>query len=271
MTKQYKKVLSIAGSDSGGSAGIQADIKTISACGGYAMTAITAVTAQNTLGVQAIHAVPLDIVEKQIRSVLEDIGADAVKIGMLHSSEIIYKIAALLREYQVPNIVVDPVMVATSGDKLLQDDAIDTLHQELFPLATIITPNLYEAEIISQMKINNQEDAYMAAFKMKNTGARSALVKTGHLETEHFFDVLYDFKENQEYHYPTPKIHTLNTNGTGCSFSSSIATFLALGFPLEESVHKAHTYLHGAIIEASAYQIGKGNGAVHHFYQWWGK
>lgn len=266
---KYKRVLSIAGSDSGGGAGIQADIKSISACGGYAMTAVTAVTAQNTLGVQAIHAVPVNIIETQIRSVLDDIGVDAVKIGMLHSSEVIQCIASLLKEYQVQNIVVDPVMVATSGDKLLQDEAIFTLQQELFPLATVITPNLYEAEIITGHKIADQNDVYKSVREMKSTHARSALLKAGHLPVNHFEDVFYDFIENKEYRYPTPKIDTPNTNGTGCSFSSAIAAFLARGFKLSVAVEQAHRYLHGAIKEAVKYKVGKGHGPVQHFYQWW--
>lgn len=233
------------------------------------MTAITAVTAQNTLGVQAIHAIPIDIIEAQIRSVLDDIGVDAVKIGMLHSSEVIRSIVSLLKEYQVRNIVVDPVMVATSGDKLLQDEAIFTLQQELFPLATVITPNLYEAEIITGHKIADQNDVYESVREMSLTHARSALLKAGHLPLSHFEDVFYDFIENKEYRYPTLKINTPNTNGTGCSFSSAIAAFLARDFELSAAVEQAHKYLHGAIEEAAKYEIGKGHGPVQHFYQWW--
>lgn len=267
--KTYRKILSIAGSDSGGAAGIQADIKTISACGGYAMTAITAVTAQNSCGVTAIHPVPLSVVESQIRAVLEDLGADAVKIGMLHSSEIIRLVANLLKEYRLHTVVVDPVMVTASGDKLLQEEAIQALRTELFPLATVITPNLFEARLLSGQQIRTQEDVYQAVRNIAVSAQCPVLLKAGHLETDLFFDVLYDPRHQQEYRYPTAKVYTLNTNGTGCSFGSAIATFLAKEYALPEAVEKAHRYLHQAIVEGARYTNGKGHGNIHHFHAWW--
>lgn len=267
--KNYKKVLSIAGSDSGGAAGIQADLKTISACGCYAMTVITAVTAQNSLSVTDIHPIPLLSIEKQIRAVLDDIGTDVVKIGMLHSAEVIRLVVGLIKEYNIRYVVTDPVMVTTSGDKLLQDEAIYTLRTELLPISTIITPNLFEAEIITGMIIRNQNDVFQAVREMKNIGCRSALLKAGHLESNPFFDVLYDYKYDKEYCFETVRIDTPNTNGTGCSFASAIAAFLAQGNALEVAVEKAHSYLHQAIVEGAKYKIGQGHGNVHHFYNWW--
>lgn len=267
--KTYRRVLSIAGSDSGGAAGIQADLKAISACGCYAMTAVTAITAQNTKGVTDIHPVPAKTVEAQIRAVLDDIGVDAVKIGMLHSSEIIRLVVGLLKEYGIRKIVADPVMVTTSGDKLLQDEAIRALCEELLPLATVITPNLFEAEIITGMEIKTQEAVDEAVRKMKSTRAGSALLKAGHLETDPFYDVLYDFTENKEYRFETSRISTPNTNGTGCTFASAIAAFLAQNDPLEVAVRKAHAYLHESIRKGAEYKIGNGHGNVHHFYEWW--
>lgn len=267
--KTYKKVLSIAGSDSGGAAGMQADLKTISACGCYAMTVVTAVTAQNSLGVTDIHPIPLLSIEKQIRAVLDDLGTDVVKIGMLHSAEVIRLVVKLLKEYDIRCIVADPVMVSASGDKLLQDEAICTLQTELLPIATVITPNLFEAEILTGQTIRKQADVFQAVRKMRNTGCRSALLKAGHLNENPFYDVLYDYKQDKEYRFKTPRIDTPNTNGTGCSFASAIAAFLAQGYALEIAVEKAHSYLHQAIVEGAKYKIGQGHGNIHHFCNWW--
>ncbi len=269
MKNSYKKVLTIAGSDSGGGAGIQADMKAISACGCVATTAITAITAQNTLGVIGIHPVPVKMVEAQIRAVLDDIGADVVKIGMLHSFEIIRLVAGLLKEYAIRSIVVDPVMVTASGDKLLQEDAIETLQSELLPLATVITPNLFEAEILTGMQIKDQEDVDLAARKAATGKIRNVLLKAGHLETDIFYDILYDAENDKTYRFKTLRIETPNTNGTGCTFAASVAAFLAHDLPLPEAVEKAHTYLHQAIVEGAGYKIGNGHGNVHHFYRWW--
>lgn len=267
--KTYKRVLSIAGSDSGGGAGIQADLKAISACGCFAMTAITAVTAQNTLGVKVIEPLPVSVIEAQIRACLDDIGVDAVKIGMLHSTEVIRTIVRVLQDYPVKHIVVDPVMVATSGDRLVQEEAIEVLQQELFPLATVITPNIYEVEILSGMKIQTQKDLFESIPSMGKIGAGHVLLKAGHLEGEEITDILVDYKNQQEYSYTTMKINTPNTHGTGCSLSSALASYLAHDLPLHQAVEAALQYLHGAIQAASEYSIGHGHGAVHHFYKWW--
>ena len=267
--KNYKRVLSIAGSDSGGGAGIQADLKTLSACGCFAMTAITAVTAQNTLGVRTIEPLPVNIIESQIRACLDDIGANAVKIGMLHSVEVIQTVTRVLADYPIKHIVVDPVMVATSGDLLVQKEAIAVMQKELFPLATVITPNTYEIEILSGKRIQNQDDLYSSIPALKGLGARGILLKAGHLECEEITDVLIDCVNNQEYRYPIKKINTPNTHGTGCSLSSAVAAHLAHDLPLDTAVEKALNYLYGAIEAASDYQIGHGHGAVHHFYKWW--
>lgn len=267
--RTYKRVLSIAGSDSGGGAGIQADLKAISACGCFAMTTITAVTAQNTLGVKAIEPLPVHVIEAQIRACLDDIGADAVKIGMLHSVDVIRTIVRVLQDYPIKHIVVDPVMVATSGDRLVQEEAIAVLQQELFPLASVITPNTFEIEILSGMKIDTQEDLYASIPEMRNIGADNILLKAGHLDCAEITDVLVDYKHNQEYHYTTKKIDTANTHGTGCSLSSAVAAYLAHDYPMEKAVGIAIDYLHGAIETAAQYQIGHGHGAVHHFYNWW--
>ena len=224
--KTYKRVLSIAGSDSGGGAGVQADLKAISACGCFAMTAITAVTAQNTLGVRAIESLPVNVIEAQIRACLDDIGVDAVKIGMLHSVEVIQAVTRVLADYPIKHIVVDPVMVATSGDLLVQQEAIAVMQKELFPLATVITPNLYEIEILSGKKIRSQEDLYLSIPALKNIGARNVLLKAGHLECEEITDVLIDCENDLEYRYPAKKIITPNTQSAMKTPSFSRALLL---------------------------------------------
>lgn len=193
--KQHKRVLTIAGSDSGGGAGIQADLKTMSALGCFGMSAITAITAQNTQGVFDIHPVPVSTIETQIKVVLDDIGADAIKIGMLHSSEVIKTVSETLKKYNIENIVLDPVMVATSGDKLLQDDAIETLVKELFPLSKVITPNIPEAEILLNTKIKNNNDLARAAKQLTDFGARSVLLKAGHFDKEELTDIFTTEKQ----------------------------------------------------------------------------
>ncbi|MEA2107652.1 MAG: bifunctional hydroxymethylpyrimidine kinase/phosphomethylpyrimidine kinase [Bacteroidota bacterium] len=267
--KSYKKVLTIAGSDSGGGAGIQADLKAFSANGVYGMSAITAITAQNTERVRAIHPVPVDFIEKQIATVMEDIGADTVKIGMLHSTEVIKTVIASLKKYQINNIVVDPIMVATSGDKLLQDNAIDILIKELLPLASVITPNIPEAEIILNKKIHNWSEFTEAARKLSQTGAKSVLLKSGHFKAEKLIDIFYVSEGDELIEIPYKRIDTKNTHGTGCTLSSAIAAWLAHGFSLKEAIQKGLKYTHQTIAEGSKYQLGKGHGPVHHFYKFW--
>jgi len=267
--KKYKKAITIAGSDSGGGAGIQADLKAFSANGVYGMTAITAITAQNTKGVTDIHPVPIGNLEKQLRAVLDDIGTDAVKIGMLHSREVIQTVVQIIKEYKLSKIVLDPVMVATSGDKLLQDEAINALVEDLMPLATIITPNLPEAEIILDRKISTLEEIKKAAKDLANTKAGSILLKGGHFKESRLIDIFYEPQKENYLEIPSLKQKTKNTHGTGCTLSSAIAANLAKGKELQEAVKTGLEYIHKAIEKGSVYQTGKGNGPVHHFYNFW--
>ena len=250
MKKHYKRVLTIAGSDPSGGAGIQADLKTFSACGCYGMSAIVAVVDENTVGVTGVHPVPVDFVTGQIRSVLDDIGADAVKIGMLHSSELIRAVRETLAAYDIRNIVLDPVMVATSGDRLLQEEAIATLQEELVPFVRVITPNIPEAEILLGRKV-------------------SVLLKAGHLHDTELIDVFYNAETDKATPLRSMRLDTPNTHGTGCTLSSAVAAFLAHGLPLDEAVVCAKEYINAAIIAGAEYEIGKGHGPVHHFFNFW--
>ncbi len=268
-TQHYSKALTIAGSDSGGGAGIQADLKSFSANGVYGMSAITAITAQNTKGVQAIHPVPVDIIQKQIASVMEDIGADAVKTGMLHSSEVIHAIRARLDHYRPPYLVVDPVMVATSGDKLLEDEAIETMIHVMLPQATLITPNLPEAEVILGRKLETPQQTQQAARDLAKTGARGILLKSGHSKGNEVTDLLYLPESDRMVELPKKRIHTQNTHGTGCTLASAIAAWLARGLSLEQASRKGLDYTHYALQQGANYHLGQGNGPVHHFYQFW--
>lgn len=264
---KYYRVLSIAGSDSGGGAGIQADIKSISANGGYAMTAITAITSQNTLGVQAVFPLPVETIESQILSVINDIGVDAVKIGMLHSPEIIQCVSKILSEHQVPNIVLDPVMVASSGDSLFQHDAIDTLKTSLFPISKIITPNIPEAEKLCNGTIRDKLDMMEAAWQLSNDGSISVLLKGGHMTGEEMLcDVLCDAEIKGFKEFNTSKIETQNTHGTGCTLSSAIATYLAQGYRVVDAVSAAKHYITEAIQSGANYTLGAGHGPVNHFH-----
>jgi len=269
MKTKYKRVLSIAGSDSGGGAGIQADIKAISACGCYAATAITAITVQNTLGVTNVHPVPNEILQEQIESVLEDIGADAIKIGMLHSSDTIYAVCRALDKYEIKNIVLDPVMVATSGDTLLQDEAIDTLKKVLISRARVITPNIPEAEILLDKKINSQSDLLVNAQELSEMFQVSVLLKAGHLSGDQLTDVFYNYETKESLAMESRRLNTQNTHGTGCTMSSALAAFLAQANELQIAVKKAKDYINSAICAGADYEIGEGHGPVHHFYEYW--
>jgi hydroxymethylpyrimidine/phosphomethylpyrimidine kinase len=252
-----KRVLTIAGSDSGGGAGIQADLKTITVLGGYGMSVITALTAQNTVGVQAILELPLDFVEKQIDSVISDIGADAVKTGMLSSSEVVALVARKIREHRLKRVVIDPVMVAKSGDALLKEEAQRTLREKLIPLALVVTPNIPEAAALCGFEVNSRETMRQAAAKIHKMGARNVLVKGGHLEGE-IVDILFDGKDFHEYF--TKRVATKNTHGTGCTFASAIATELAKGNPVQESISRAKAFMTAAI--RSSLSLGKGHGPI---------
>ncbi|MFO7933943.1 MAG: bifunctional hydroxymethylpyrimidine kinase/phosphomethylpyrimidine kinase [Bacteroidales bacterium] len=265
--KAYKKVLSIAGSDSGGGAGIQADLKTISALGCYGTTAITAITAQNTRGVQGIFPVTPEMVEKQIRAVLEDVGTDAVKIGMLHSAKIIRTVSVVLREFGVRKIVLDPVMVAASGDRLIEDNTLDAMRQYLFPLADLVTPNIPEAGILLEEEIATKEEMTGAAARLLKLGSRAVLLKGGHMTGEILYDVLARNAGTGKISiFENRKINTGNVHGTGCTLSSAIASFLARGEEMEAAVEKAIGYMQQAIGRGKDYRTGRGAGPVNHFF-----
>ncbi len=262
--------MTIAGSDSGGGAGIQADIKTIAACGCFAASAITAITAQNTMGVSGIFPVPVDMIEQQMRAVLDDIGADAVKIGMLHNSEAITGVCRTLASYNIKHIVLDPVMVATSGHVLLEEEAIETLKERLLPLATLITPNIPEARILlGQSQWDDCRLSQCAQQLSRKTG-RAVLLKGGHARGKEQESVSEDFyhcaRTGKSLTFTTERIQTPNTHGTGCTLSSAIASFLARGFPLEDALGRARDYLDKALKSGAEYSIGKGHGPVHHFW-----
>lgn len=270
--KTYPKVLTIAGSDSGGGAGIQADIKAISATGCYAASAITAVTVQNTLGVSAIHNIPVDIVRGQISAVLTDIGADAVKIGMLSSADLARTIAQTLDGFGIRNIVLDPVMVATSGDRLIDRDAVDVLAGELAPMARVITPNVPEAEILSGMKITSADDLPRAAVRLseklsRGDGKVSVMMKAGHIDGKELCDWFYNAETGEFTQLHSAKTDTPNTHGTGCTLSSAFASYLAQGFSLDEAAVRSKKYITEAIVAGSGYTIGHGHGPVDHFFK----
>lgn len=307
--KKYPRVLTIAGSDSGGGAGIQADIKAISATGSYAASAITAVTVQNTLGVEAVHPVPTDIIAAQIRCVLSDIGADAIKIGMLHSAEVVLAVRDALLEFLEPNevtcpgnqenvvpgvqnIVLDPVMVATSGHRLIEESAIEVLRSELLPLARVITPNIPEAEILAGVRITSQKDlpavarqlsesiahSWKSRYSSYSSGGQSdlcnlpdcprvsVLLKAGHLTEERLTDVFFNAENGTMLELPSERLHTPNTHGTGCTLSSALASYLAQGLGLDDAARAATDYIHQAIVSGAEYTIGHGHGPVDHFW-----
>lgn len=260
---ELKKVLTIAGSDSGGGAGIQADLKTFAARGVYGMSVITALTAQNTVGVQGIFEIPPAFVALQIDSVIEDIGVDAVKIGMLSNKDNIQVVAAKVRQYHIGQIVLDPVMVAKSGDFLLQKDSKLSLIKDLLPLAFVLTPNLPEASAITGLEINTIEQMKKAAVVLFKMGPKNIIVKGGHRSgNQYAVDILYDGKNFFE--FKSEKINTPNTHGTGCTFSSAIAAELAKGNNIYDSVKFAKEYITEAIKSAAALKIGHGHGPLDH-------
>ena len=264
MKKRYNTVLTIAGSDSGGGAGIQADIKAISAMGCYAASAITAITVQNTLGVQAVHPVPLDILRGQIDAVLSDIGADAIKIGMLHSSEVVNLVAEMIEKYQLRNIVLDPVMVSTSGHRLIEEDAVEVIKTRLMPLARVITPNVPEAEILAGCKIAGEDEFEAIARRLSDNGNVSVLMKAGHLSGDSLVDYFYNAEDDTITRLQSKRVQTKNTHGTGCTLSSAFAASLAKGENLTDAAISAKRYIEQAIISGAEYEIGKGHGPVNH-------
>ena len=264
MKKRYNTVLTIAGSDSGGGAGIQADIKAISAMGCYAASAITAITVQNTLGVQAVHPVPLEILRGQIDAVLSDIGADAIKIGMLHSSEVVNLVAEMIEKYQIRNIVLDPVMVSTSGHRLIEEDAVEVIKTRLMPLARVITPNVPEAEILAGCKIAGEDEFEAIARRLSDNGNVSVLMKAGHLSGDSLVDYFYNAEDDTITRLQSKRVQTKNTHGTGCTLSSAFAASLAKGENLTDAAISAKRYIEQAIISGAEYEIGKGHGPVNH-------
>ena len=260
---EYPRVLSIAGSDSGGGAGIQADLKTFAALGCYGMTAITALTAQNTLGVRAIHGVPSEMLRDQIDAVVEDMGLDAVKIGMLHAPDIVQTVAEAIDRHALQKVVLDPVMVATSGAVLIDNPAIAVLVRELFWRAVMITPNLDEASLLVGRPLGSEQAMEAAAQELLAKGAQAVLLKGGHLAGEVVSDLLVT--QNGELHWMrAPRIHSANTHGTGCTLSSAIAAHLALGAPLLEAVQAARAYVRAALEAGAKVRTGAGSGPLNH-------
>ncbi len=262
--KEVPKALTVAGSDSGAGAGIQADLKTFAALGVYGTTVITAITAQNTLAVTAIVPLDPDLIAAQLDAVIEDIGANAVKTGMLATAPIIAAVANGLRRHKVKNIVIDPVIVATSGALLLQKNALKTLRSDLIPLADLVTPNIPEAEALTGVRIHSVKEIRRAAGRILDMGARSVIIKGGHRRGP-AADLYFDGKKVRELR--TRRIHTHHTHGTGCTFSAAIAAYLARGESLESAVVLAKTYITAAI--RHSFPVGAGDGPVHQFYRSW--
>jgi hydroxymethylpyrimidine/phosphomethylpyrimidine kinase len=258
-----RTALTIAGSDSGGGAGIQADLKTFAAHGVYGTSAITAITAQNTLGVVAWQALPADLVIAQIEAVAGDIGADAVKVGMLATAAIVEAVAAAIEALNLPNVVVDPVMIAKGGDRLLEADAVAAIRLELLPRSRIVTPNVPEAEVLAEMPVRSLEDMREAGRRILRLGARVVLVKGGHLAGPDSIDVACTASETLDIR--RPRIDTQHTHGTGCTLSSAIAANLALGLADRDAIEHARDYLDGAIRHAPG--LGGGHGPLNHFWR----
>lgn len=260
---RYARLLTIAGSDSGGGAGIQADLKTFAALGCYGMSAITALTAQNTTGVRAIHAAPPEFLDQQIDAVVEDIGVDAVKIGMLHSPEIVRTVAGAIERHRLANVVFDPVMVATSGARLIDEPAVEVLVKELFPRTSLVTPNLDEAALLVGFAIHDDGTLQRAAERLIERGARAVLLKGGHLAGEEVVDLLLTADGRREI-WRASRIASRNLHGTGCTLSSAIAARLALGDDLVAAVGAARDYVRKAIESGAEVRTGRGHGPLDH-------
>ncbi len=261
-----RKVLTIAGSDSGGGAGIQADLKTFAALGAYGMSAVTAITAQNTLGVTAVQDISLDVIEAQIDAVVDDIGVDAVKTGMLSSPEIVRLVARKSQQHGFDRLVVDPVMVAATGARLLRENAVDAVRQDLIPAATVVTPNTFEAEVLTGLTVTTGAEMREAARAIHSLGPRYVVVKGGHVqEPDKSTDLLFDGQDFIE--YPARRIETTSTHGTGCTFASAIAAGLARDLEVSEAVGEAKQYVTRAI--ATAFPVGQGKGPLNHFHAAW--
>ncbi|MGL4666849.1 MAG: bifunctional hydroxymethylpyrimidine kinase/phosphomethylpyrimidine kinase [Saezia sp.] len=268
VTFSYARVLTIATSDSGGGAGIQADLKTIAALGCYGMSVIVALTAQNTVEVRAIHEAPVSVINAQLDAVIDDIGTDAVKIGMLFSREIILCVAQGIRSKQLPHVVLDPVMVSATGAKLIKDDAIQTMIGELFPLAEVITPNIDEAALLLGQPISSRHDLGAAARALLDLGARAVLLKGAHLQNDDVVDILAMRHQSTHavelYELGSPRIHSHNLHGAGCTLSAAIASYLALGLDLPSAVQAARVYVMKAIEAGLNVKTGRGVGPLNH-------
>lgn len=262
---KYTSVLTIAGFDGSGGAGIQADIKTFSALGCYATSVLTALPVQNTQGVRNIYSIPVQAVADQIRAILDDIFPGAIKIGMVHNSELVETIVKTLAEYPSVPIVFDPVMVATSGHQLIENDTIATIIDRLLPVADIITPNMDEASILAKMRVTTLEEMEMAGNKIKALGCRAMLLKGGHQKTEKITSLFVDEK-GITHSFETEKFNTHNTHGSGCTLSSAIAAYIAQGKSLLDAVSLAQNYVFEAINQGKDVVTGKGNGPLNHFY-----
>jgi len=264
MLKKVPIALTIAGSDSSGGAGIQADLKTFTSYKVFGASVITSITAQNTVSITSTEDIPIDSVEEQIDSVLGDIGADSVKTGMLCSSEVVLLVSRKIKKYKIRNLVVDPVMRSKVGVDLLKPKAVNVLKNDLLPLAMVITPNIDEAEILSGIKIENVEDMKRAALKLKELGPRWVVVKGGHLKSnDNSIDIVFDGERYIE--LKAERIFTENTHGTGCTFSAAICAGLAMGNETMDSIRSAKNYINGAI--ANSFDIGKGHGPLNHFWK----
>lgn len=265
----YPSVMTIAGFDPSGGAGIQADIKTISALGCYATSALTALPVQNTCGVRAIHPIPVEVVAEQMRAIIDDIPPDGIKIGMVHSIELVETITDVLGEYPSlrwdGRIVFDPVMVATSGHRLIEERTTGAIVGKLFPVAAVITPNMDEAAVLAGMAVETLEDMYAAGEKIMGLGCRSLLLKGGHLPTPRLTSLFFDAKGGVT-EYRSERVATCNTHGSGCSLSSAIAGYLARGESLADAVARAQEWVSAAIIHGSDVKIGRGNGPLNHFW-----
>jgi hydroxymethylpyrimidine/phosphomethylpyrimidine kinase len=262
---QYPSVLTIAGFDGSGGAGIQGDMKAISALGCYATSVLTALPVQNTCGVRSIYPIPPEVVAQQIHAILEDIPPHAIKIGMVHTAGLVDTIVEALGRYPGTPLVFDPVMVATSGHKLIEDSTIQAIIKNLFPLAAVITPNLDEAAILAGIPIHTVEEMRVAGQRIMGLGCRSVLLKGGHLKTKNLVS-LYFSESGEVYEYSFEKFDTHNTHGSGCTLSSAIASYLALGKPLPEAIALGQQYVHEAIRHGKDVQTGKGNGPLNHFF-----
>lgn len=265
--KRYHTALSIAGFDGSGGAGMQADLKTFSALGCYGMTVLTALPIQNTVGVRSIYTISEKCIEEQIEAIFDDIHVDAIKIGMLHRPEIIDIVAKTLKKREAKNLVLDPVMIAKSGDALLETNAINMMKACMFPLVDLITPNLPEASALLERKIATKAQMEQAAFDLTNLGPKAVIIKGGHLANDSCDDCLY--ADGECHWFSSPRVKTKNTHGTGCTFSAAVAAFLSKKIDVREAVDKAKQYIAQCIETGAKFETGLGNGPVHHFAGIW--